>query len=333
MTNVEGPKAGFKPAYTLHRMTPADLDAVRAFFADHLQRPPGWFEWQYLDNPDGFDVRVCRADGKVVGMSGFVPCRVERDGVRETAAFSTNTLVHPEHRGRGIGRRIHEARLRDYDWALSSGQSAANARVYRRLGFTERGRYRRLFVQTCPPRVRASPRFLRETYSWVVWLARGSARAPSLRVRVDRHAPRVTEAYYRERFGDGVGGPIWDYEHIAWRYERHPYFDYAFASVLRSDEVIGFAVIRRTANSVELVDLYTRYVDMADLLRAIGQEFRGLITGVFVGRALHAVFWRAGWTSFRVNNRLFGMSSDPTRDNLASGGSWCFLGGDSDTDR
>lgn len=342
MTATKGEQAAdaaSEAAYTLGRMTRTDLDEVRAFLRDRLladgpRRQPGWLEWQYDENPDGADVRLCRRGRRLVGMSGFIPCRVAYEAASDSGAFSTNTFVLPEHRSRGVGRRIHEARLGDYDWALSSGQSSANRRLYRQLGFVERGRYRRLFVQTRRPPLAFNGRFLRRLYSWIAWTASGSRRDDRLRVRIDSRAPRVAAACYLDRFGGKALGPVWTHEHVVWRYERHPYFDYAFASVVCSEEQpLGFAVIRYTETAVELVDLYAPRADMVGVLQAVAGELPGLITGLFVGQALHHVFRRAGWTSFASENRLLAKSNDPVRERRVEGLSWCFFGGDSDSDR
>ena len=319
-------------------MTVGDLAAVRAFIAEQLpahrlQRQPSWFEWQYVANPDGFDARICIEGSRVVAMSGFIPCRFESEGGILTGAFSTNTLVHPDYRRRGLGRELHKTRLRDYDYALSSGQSDANLRLYRQLGFVTCGRYRRLFAQTTAPSPRPNARFLRQLWSWGRWLAKGSDRDSELRVRIDPHAPRVPDACYRERFGDQAIGPVWNHGHVVWRYERHPYFDYIFATVFRAGDAIGFAVIRRTATSVVLADVYARHCDMVGLLRAVGREFQGVISGLFVGSALRDVFRRAGWVSLPAKNLLLAKSKDLVCDARLRRHSWCFFGGDSDSDR
>ena len=324
--------------YTVRRVNTHELQDAWRFTVDHAdlkppQRQPGWIEWQYAENPDGFDVRVCETDGRLVGMSGFIPCRLRIDGTFRTGAFSTNTVVHPEHRGHGLGRRIHEGRLQDYDWAFSSGQSPTNLAVYRRIGFIRCGRYRRLFVQSKPPAFRPRLRWLRQWYSWVFWKARRPRSMLNLRVEVNPQAPRLDDPCYTERFGEGSIGPVWNHDHLVWRYERHPYFQYAFASVFVSKRLIGLGVVRHTPTSVVLADLYGKHGDLPGVLRGLAGEFKGLITGRFVGRTLEEVFCQAGWATFRTANRLLGKSNDPALHEMLRDRCWCFLGGDSDSDR
>ena len=82
-----------------------------------------------------------------------------------------------------------------------------------------------------------------------------------------------------------------------------------------------------------MVDLYARHADQVDVLEALAVHIEEAVTGQFVGWALERVFRRAGWTTFRGANRLLGKSSDHVRHELLLERSWCFFGGDSDSDR
>ena len=320
----------------VRRMRAGEVDAVRRFLAAHAPagRPPhrpGWFEWQYVDNPDGCDVRVCCTGARLVAASGFIPFALTLGGVRRSGAFATNTLVAPAFRRRGLGRAIHEARAADYDVALSSGQSGANARVYGNVGAVVVGGYRQCLAQTTPPLHRPRPRVAREVASWLRW--RMAAQPPSgLRVRIEDAVPDVPNSCYAARFGDGSVGPIWTPEHVAWRYARHPYFEHRFATVFRAREKIGFAVLRPKAGGHTLVDLYAPHADQADVLRAVAHA-AGPVGGLFTGEVLDRVFRAAGWTTWRASHRLLGRSNDPVLQRSLSERSWCFFGGDSDTDR
>ena len=320
----------------VRRMHAGEIEAVRSFLAGHAPagRPPhrpGWFEWQYVDNPDGCDVRVCYAGPRLVGASGFIPCTVIVDGVRRRAAFSTATMVAPAFRRRGLGRAIHEARSAAYDVALSSGQSEANAQVYRSIGAVAAGAYRQCLAQTRAPRVRPRPRVAREVLSWLRW--RMSARSfAGLDVRIEDDPPDVPDHCYARRFDERAIGPVWTPEHVVWRYARHPYLDYRFATVLRGRERLGFAVLRPNARGHALVDLYAPRAVQPAVLRAVARA-AGPVSGQFTGASLDRVFRAAGWTTWRASHRLVGKSNDPELHRALTERSWCFFGGDSDADR
>ncbi len=317
-------------------MRPNESSVLRCFLAAHYlpERPqlrPGCLEWQYRDNPSGCDVRFIHIDGRLVGASGFLPCDIVVDGVRRRGAFSTNTFVDPLFRGRGIGRAIHESRLADYAWALSSGQSPANAQLYRRLGFLIVGRYRQCLAQTRLPRPSWRPRFARETASWLQWCTSAGPDA-GLDVRIDETLPDVPAECYTDRFADVAVGPTWTPEHVVWRYVRHPYFEYQFAVVVRASSPLGFAVVRRHGGRFLLVDLYSPQAEQVNVLSAVARAL-GPIAGQFTGAALDRVFRAAGWTTWPGSSRLMAKSRDPFLHLLLEQRSWCFFGGDSDADR
>jgi|TARA_B100001964_G_C14178986_1_gene575262 GNAT superfamily N-acetyltransferase len=309
---------------------------LKAHAHQRTPRPRGWFAWQYVGNPDGFDVRVCRDGDSIAGISGFIPCRLEIDGVVRTGAFSTNTVVAPPYRRQGLGRALHETRLRDYDCALSSGQSADNRRLYEQLGFVVCGDYRRVFVQTTLPTFRFRAQTLSEWRSWLFWRfwARRRARAGrAVRVEVERRAPPDDPTLYGPRFDGLAVGPRWERSHVVWRYERHPYFTHQFASVFDGENRLGFAVVRKCQAATVLVDLYGKPANLPLVLRGIADRFRGLITGVFVGSPLDRMFRREGWLTFRAGGQLMGKSNDPALHRRLSERAWCFFAGDSDSDR
>ena len=127
---------------------------------------------------------VCRASSRA---------RLSPTASGGTAPFRPTRLSTPSFRGRGIGRAMHESRLKDYDWALSSGQSPANARLYRRMGFLSVGQYRQCLAQTSLPPLGLRLRFAREMVSWLRWRARPGHDA-GLSVRIDETVPDVPAA-------------------------------------------------------------------------------------------------------------------------------------------
>lgn len=322
--------------FVMRRMRPDESGVLRCFLAAHYppERPqlrPGCLEWQYRDNPGGCDVRFIHIDGRLVGASGFLPCDIVVDGVRRRGAFGTNMFVDPLFRGRGIGRAIHESRLADYDWALSSGQSPANAQLYRRLGFLLVERYRQCLAQTRLPRPGWRPRFARETASWLQW-SMSAGQDAGLDVRLDETPPDVPAACYTQRFADVAVGPTWTPEHVVWRYVRHPYFEYQFAVVFRASAPLGFAVVRRDGGRFLLVDLYARQAEQVGVLHAVARAL-GPVSGQFTGAVLDGVFRSAGWMTWWGSSRLMAKSGDPVLHRLLEQRSWCFFGGDSDADR
>jgi RimJ/RimL family protein N-acetyltransferase len=329
-------------AYDIRPMRADEAGRATAFLQAHgaaelSRRLPDYFRWLYLDHPLGTDVRLCveRAGGSIAGMSGFVRTRLGLDGRAILGAFSTNTMVDPAHRRRGLAAELHRQRIRDYDVALSSGQSPANRAVYDALGFVPLGQYRRAVVAPAGPMGGSAGRWLRETASWWRW-RRHRRSADAGPIRVDRQTgtlPDIPDSWWRERWPDSVVAPVWTPDQIVWRYARHAYLTYDFCTVHDADGPLGLAVTRHEGHVTIVVDLYGRWRDLPRLLVGLGTAKEGVLTAVYVGQPLDDVFTSAGWSSGDEAMPLLGRSRDDDISSWMADRAWCFYAGESDKDR
>ena len=84
---------------------------------------------------------VAELDGALIGMGGVYKLRNHRSEIYgQTAAYVTSIYVPPEHRRKGLARRITQAAI---GWAREQGcvvvrlrASRSGRRVYEALGFT-----------------------------------------------------------------------------------------------------------------------------------------------------------------------------------------------------
>ena len=70
------------------------------------------WRWQFLDAPDAdgsVPVWIALSGGEVAGQIALQPARYWIDGVSHPAGWIVDVMIAPEHRGVGLGHRIHDA--------------------------------------------------------------------------------------------------------------------------------------------------------------------------------------------------------------------------------
>ncbi|WP_164974716.1 GNAT family N-acetyltransferase [Halegenticoccus tardaugens] len=119
MTRTKGERGDREAddAYEVRRYAPGDRNGVLALDQIVWGRPRGadWFVWKYVDNPyvDHVPIFVAERDGEIVGARPFMAFRI-RSGDRTALALQpSDTMVHPDHRRRGLFSRM-TARAVDY---------------------------------------------------------------------------------------------------------------------------------------------------------------------------------------------------------------------------
>jgi predicted N-acetyltransferase YhbS len=104
------------------------------------QRYRDWLDTVFINNPTrvaGFDALVFENEGKIVGFIGVVGRRFTLRGQTYTGTLHSNFIVHPDHRGRGVGGTLFQAYLaspRDFAFVDEVGES--NRPLHERLGMT-----------------------------------------------------------------------------------------------------------------------------------------------------------------------------------------------------
>lgn len=136
----------FKAGIT--RYTPADRDDLARFQAamfgpDARQLDPERFAWMFERNPalppGGPTVWISRRDGEIVGQQASIGVDLRVDGQVRRAEWTTDLMVDPAWRMKGVGPGLVATHLDRCDLALGITQSDAAIRSYRRSGWIDIG--------------------------------------------------------------------------------------------------------------------------------------------------------------------------------------------------
>ena len=88
----------------------AILKLTRKIFADSEISSSGFFDWQYLDNPEGEAIIVIARDennhNKVIGVESILPINILINQKIIKASLSCNSYVDPDYRNKGIFSKL-----------------------------------------------------------------------------------------------------------------------------------------------------------------------------------------------------------------------------------
>lgn len=101
-------------AYSVRQFDAGDRDTVlslfeRALYPDLGDLREAWFTWRFEDNPNAPDVpiTVVERDGVVVAAESNLPIRMTVGGRPELAILQAESVVHEDHRRRGVFSRMY----------------------------------------------------------------------------------------------------------------------------------------------------------------------------------------------------------------------------------
>ena len=104
--------------YGVRRLRPDDVDDFLALHREVFDNDRGreWFAWKYEENPYVYHVPVFVAEraGELVGARPFFALELSVNGRRHLALQPGDTMVHPDHRRRGLFTRLNEAAIEQY---------------------------------------------------------------------------------------------------------------------------------------------------------------------------------------------------------------------------
>lgn len=131
--------------YEVRQARISDWPAIKAFI-DHsygagapFKQRPRW-QWQFIDTPypaepDGLvPVWIALKDGAVAGQIALQPGRVWLEGEPHDAGWIVDVMIAPEHRGRGLGHKIHDAMVATGRTLITLTMAEATRRIAEKSG-------------------------------------------------------------------------------------------------------------------------------------------------------------------------------------------------------
>ncbi len=340
-----------------------DQGELRAFIGEHWHHQialtvENFYEWQFTASPDnaGIDNTVVVIDklGNIHGFCGLNDRKFFLEGQPFKGAELT-TWIHSEKARGQYAIAVLQFLKKRYDVLIGTGISDSAWPLYLHSGFKI---------------VAKLPRFVR-VFDWKA--LKNCADITPLGRRILRNTGSVEEVTFSstpttledceelvKQFRVAFNGLSRSPEHLRWRYERHPYFNYEINRVT-SKGSDGLLVLRYEHKYSEGL----KFVHVIDLIGAPNvipamiscAEQKALAYGAsFIDMtstaSLHAAAtWTRGWTSIldepmvRIPNRFYPIEQrvPPTTsmtlwsrhnmDSLLDLGKLCFTKGDCDLDR
>ncbi|QCS41336.1 GNAT family N-acetyltransferase [Natrinema versiforme] len=104
--------------YTVRTFEPDDREAFLSLYETVFGHDRGadWFRWKFRENPyvDHVPILVASADGEPVGFRSFFAQEMRVGDTVRIAFQPCDTMVHADHRGRGLFGRMNERAIERY---------------------------------------------------------------------------------------------------------------------------------------------------------------------------------------------------------------------------
>lgn len=325
--------------FRFREMTSEDKPQVSDFLKNHfgndsVQCRRNRFEWQFERYPGGTKIYLCFHDHKLVAQICFLPVNLQLKNERLSGAFSIDTMVTQEYQRKGIGEKFHQLRLENFQVALSSGQSEANAKLYKKMGWSILGKYFEFRLVKRFPKLKRAKLFAKDILNYSHYKCTLKKYNEKPRIIISSDYPKeLSQQLDRGLESEAFIRVSCDY--LNWRYGGHPYFKYSYIQVFDGHKWLGTCVARISKPGYyRLVDFYCSRQNFPALLEGIAHPLDGYcIEGELAGVQLRKYFVETGFSVVNTNQHIMGSSKDEGVKDKLSKCDWLIFGGDSDNDR
>ena len=245
-----------------------DREGVRALaricFPESDIAEPGYFTWQYDQNPGGQAYELVTKKGSAVtGYCAAIPMRHKLGPELCKGSLGVNVMTHPDNRGRGIyvllQREVDRLCGQDrilFNFGFSNEYSHRNC--LRRLGYREIGRFPLWLLPFNLNRIVTSrtPKegMLMRTAAFAAnpfWsLARSMfgwrRKDPTMKIETAAAIPEEFDGFWQKAQAGQTNILVRDRAYLEWRFIRHPTRTYKVFLARSKGELRGYLVARMT---------------------------------------------------------------------------------------
>lgn len=228
------------------------LFALYAATYGNSERYGGRWAWEHERNPlkEDLSIFVAEIDDQIVGSTTRLPVHLHlQDGGLLKGAFSVNSMVHPDFRGRGIIGELYRRSFREYPFLFSKGTAPRMYKLLLSYGYAP------VEPSTFQVKVLAPVK-------WLLW--RTGRYKPSISPWKDANRDNFSRI---DRFGDEherfiarvanqfAGLPHKDARYLNWRYVDIPFRQYRAFAHITGNEMSAIVVLGSLGSTGAIVDL------------------------------------------------------------------------------
>lgn len=227
-------------------------------------------EWEFLRYPSRMPIKFycAEAGGKIVAVTVRIPLEILCQGRVITAYFATNSMVHPEYRGKGLAKALYKMAADTGGLQLSKGTADGMYKILKKIGYQD-------IVPNTYQVCIISP------IKWLLWrvgfksLPIKSSGLNSFQVAGYAELHDISgdlQCFLERSHRDGI---IKDCQYLSWRYLDIPHRSYRLFLRKSDDLPISLVVTRIAGNTMYLVDLIwdTKVQDEPEASLAFTKKF------------------------------------------------------------
>ena len=247
-----------------------ERDAFRRLFQTvfHHQMTAKLWEWKYLENPMTLDqplIYIAEHEGEIVGARPILPNRMKFGDNILKVAQPCDTMVHPEHRRKGIFAKMTNFAIIDAQkrgFSLFYGfPNLLLGKIYKNvksLGWEVISKIDASYKIFSPSKVISTtmPENILSSIGKIFFrfLSSKKCKLPSLKpaksydINVESTIANEIENLWQGLSVNYKISTVRDEKYVKWRFIKHPENNYKFLSARKSKELLGYFVFNIVKN-------------------------------------------------------------------------------------